>query len=1523
MRLIIITALLTAGVCSASGPTQMSIRLAGLNVGDDLSHNDVRCLIQDRNGFIWMGSREGLNRYDGYNFKTIRHDPDNLHSLPDNFVRALLETGDGRIWIGTAAGLCALDPSTGNLTNYPVQRENAQQVDVQTLLEDRAGRLWMGTNGTGLFCLDLKKNQWIAPGDLPPIDHENIRSILQDSSGNLWFGTGGGGLYRYSPETGDLEHFRQTFRQEKSISHDFILTLCETRDGYLWAGTYGGGLNRYHPETGEFKRYKSRRDRPDRPGHNVIWCLREDREGRLWVGTYGGGLNIYDADTGIFRRFRHNADDPKSLAADNVWSLLEDETGQIWIGTSGGLSRYDPGRDRFGHHYRDPNQVNSLSDNYVRAIYETRAGQLWIGTNDGLNLWDEEHLGYRVFNSDAEDPESLSHDQIWSISEDGLGYLWVGTSSGLNRFDPFTGTFKRYYRDIADHDSLSHDTITALSRDAAGRLWAGTYGGGLNRYEEDSDRFFRYRYDQENQHSLSHNVVSIIYLDTEERLWVGTLGGGLNEYIPGSGSFVRYGWDRNKSESLNSDEILALHRDSRGILWIGTRNRGLYRFEPGAPGEAGSYTGFELEKSIARDTIYAILEDSRGHLWLSSDEGLCRIDPLTGKGRDFRSHEGLQGDQFNGGAGVHGRDGMLYFGGPNGFNAFKGAGIRLDPIPPKVRITDFLLFNQSVPLQSVDPESPLTRPITATEKLVLEYHQSVVAFEFAALHFASPEHNTYAFKLDGVNKDWVETDAEKRFAYYNLDSGSYTFRVKGANKDGVWSTTDTTLDIRVKPPPWKTWWAYSLYALALSFVFLQSLRLTRERRQAEQDRNIADQERLTTRRLRQLDKLKDQFLANTSHELRTPLNGIIGLTESIIETTDDLDPRVAANLEMVVASGRRLANLVNDILDFSKLRHEQPELHLVPVNLRRQAELVLTMSRPLAGGKELELVNSIDEDFPRSLVDENRLQQILYNLVGNAVKFTDSGRVVISACEEGEQLQVRVEDTGIGIPADKQDRIFESFEQADGSAERAHGGTGLGLAITRQLVELHGGTIQVYSTPGKGSCFVFTLPRAPQHAEAVEAQTREPEQIAEIQPGEVPVTPADVQGNAHIMLIDDEPINRQVLVNHLAPLGYRITQTSSGPEALTAIEKDEFDLVIVDVMMPRMSGYEVCRALRDRFHLHELPILFLTARNQLADLTAGFDAGGNDYLTKPVSKAELLTRVKTHLQLRNVNRDLEIKVKERTHDLEQKREEVLYNQRQLFSQEKSAALGTLTAGVAHEINNPTNFAHGSVQLLETELKDFKKFLLELASDEAEGEVVDALQMRMEPLFAHVRTITDGTRRIRDIVRDLHAFSTMEEGRETRVVLDNLVKATLNLVQPKFKDRIHFRTRYSREPLITVGRPAELSQVFLHLTLNACQAAEDHAAAMGSGFEGVVSVGTQVMDGRGIITFKDNGGGIPEEVRHRIFEPFFTTRDIGGGVGLGLSIAWGIIDRAGGHIQVLETSSRGTTFKVTLPLRGEA
>ncbi len=1198
-----------------------SIEFGHLSIDAGLSQSTIYTILQDKQGFLWVGTQDGLNKYDGYKFTVYRHDQQNIHSLSHNEIFVIYEDHAGTLWIGTGGGLERYDRENDKFIHYQNDPKNPYSLSNNTIwsiYEDNQGLLWIGTDGGGLNQLDRQTGRFMHyqhdPQDTYTISHNSIWPIYQDKNNILWVGTDGGGLNKFDYQQQRFTHYLLNAKNPYNLSNN-VATIYEDKSGTLWIGTLNG-LHKFDRQQEKFTSYFPEPNNIASLSHRAVWSIIEDN--KLWIGT-GDGLNLFNRNTETFTQIK--------AKSNVIFSLYQDRANTIWIGTEGnGLSYFNNNQEKFSHYAQEKN--NGLNDNEIFAIYVDAEDVIWVGTEyGGLNKFDHSKVTYYQHNLD--NPNSLSSNEIQAIYEDSSGILWIGTyGGGLNRFD--REQFVAYKNIPHDLTSLSSDYVLSIHEDHANNLWIGTRNG-LNKLNRATDNFERYLPELNDPNSLSNKEISVIYEDSKENLWVGTQGGGLNKLV--QDKFIHYKHEKQNSASLSDNEILSIHEDRTGILWIGTYSGGLNSFD----GE--KFTSYQ--KPLPNDIVYGILEDDQGYLWLSTNKGLAKFNPKTGLARNYDVSDGLQSNEFNAGAYYKNRHGELFFGGVNGFNSFNPIKFQDNPYIPPVVITKFEVFNK--PLK-IGGDSPLQQHINVAKELTLSYKQTFFALEFVTLNFLQPEKNQYTYKLEGFDKDWNQIGTRRNAYYTNVPSGKYIFKTKGSNNDNVWNEQGNELKITILPPPWKTWWAYALYLFIILTIIIgytqhQKLKLITKQRELEYEQQIALQ-------LKAADKLKDEFLANTSHELRTPLNGIIGIAESIIDgVAGEINQNLHANLTMIVSSGQRLASLVNDILDFSQSDHIH--LHIKSVNIYAITDMVLKLSQPLIGDKKLKLINAIT---PISInADENRLQQILYNLVGNAIKFTASGTIIVSAqtlAEDSElKLAITVADTGIGIASEKLEQIFEAFAQADGSTSRIYGGTGLGLAVTKQLVKLHCGTINVQSQPNVGSKFTFIIPflqSKPLVSDAIEdanlahslpkyAEANSP--ISSLSVANCSITTDDITINNRILVVDDDPINRQVIVNHLSLHNYKVQQAESGPKALEYINQGKPSLVLLDVMMPQMSGYEVTKKIRAIWRADELPIILLTAKNQIDDLVIGLESGANDYLTKPFSKKELLARIQTHLHI--------------------------------------------------------------------------------------------------------------------------------------------------------------------------------------------------------------------------------------------------------------------------------------------------
>jgi ligand-binding sensor domain-containing protein len=806
---------------------KVNIRFDHLGMDQGLSLSLVRCIHQDSQGFMWFGTQDGLNKYDGYKFTTYRHDPEDITSLSDNSIYSICEDSDGILWIATDGGLNKFDRAKEKFYRYQHQADNPHTLSSNKLLslcEDSQSNLWIGTLGGGLNKFHKAEEKFYRyeyqANNPHSLSNNRVFSIYEDSQGILWIGTNGGGLNKFDKAEEKFYRYQHQADNPHSISSNYLWVVYEDSQGYLWAGTIGGGLNKFDRTEQKFYLYQHQESNPNSLSNNSILSIYEDSQGYLWIGTFGGGLNKFDSTEERFYRYQHQADNPYSLSDNHVWSVYKDSQGLLWIGTYRGLNKLDKNQNMFLRYQHQADNPYSLSNNNVWSIYEDSLGDLWIGTDGGLNKLDKDHEKFLQHQNQSNNRYSLSSNAIKSIFEDSQGYLWIGTlGGGLNKFVRNQEKFHRYQVQSNNPHSLSNNFVWSIYEDSHGVLWIGT-NGGLNKFDKSQDKFLHYKHQQANPYSLSHDNIVSICEDSHGYLWVGTRV-GLNKMDKEQEKFYRYQHQWDNPQSLSNNEVLSIYEDSKGQLWIGTRG-GLNRFDEGGD----TFLQYRERHGLPNDTIYGILEDIQGNLWLSTNRGISKFDPHEETFTNYDQMDGLQSNEFNTGAYFKNKDGRMYFGGINGFNEFHPNSIKSNTYVPPVVITDFLLFNRPVKVarqisEGDVPSKPegfeLSEHIAFTEEITLNYRDYIFAFEFSALNYRQSEKNQFAYMLEGYNEDWIHTNHRDRKATYtNLDPGKYIFRVKASNDDGYWNEKGASIKIKILPPFWKTWWFRLLSLLAFA-----------------------------------------------------------------------------------------------------------------------------------------------------------------------------------------------------------------------------------------------------------------------------------------------------------------------------------------------------------------------------------------------------------------------------------------------------------------------------------------------------------------------------------------------------------------------------------------------------------------------------------------------------------------------------------------------------------------------------------
>jgi signal transduction histidine kinase/CheY-like chemotaxis protein/ligand-binding sensor domain-containing protein len=1187
----------------------------------------VRQITQDSFGFLWLSAEDGLRRYDGHEFlKVPQGTPaDSVGYLIGN---SLLKDRAGRLWIGADDALGRYDPATGAFKQYRSPDEACGTVAIaHDISEDADGRLWLATDD-GLTVLDpvTSKTACHRPRYTPGLGETRVIASLALRDGTLWV-TSSEGLHVLDRRTGQVRrHIRlQTPSGRRLVATGFPSKPFLDGRGLLWFGLASGGdVASVDTASGTVTAYAFSGGGLAPNASSGVVSIQEDDDGALWLGSNKLGLVKLTPDRTEAVGYQGDPDDPDGLRGDLVVGLFRDRDGSFWsITRSGAVYRFDTERPRFRSYRHQPANPHSLGKGAVTAVHAEDEQTLWVGTDRGLNRVDR--------TNDRATPIELPvfARGVRAIVGDRAGHLWFGThGNGLVRMDRRTGQYTTYTHAASDPRSLNHDRVAALRVDRGGSLWIAT-DFGLSRWEPGTDQFSTFS-------ARPGSLVQYrsIAEDANGMLWLATSSRGLHRFDPRTGSFQVFDAELRAARPPGHHRVNAVHVDRSGTVWA-TTFRGLVKLDP----RNGSFTAYDPRAGLPADNVVGILEDDDGRLWLSTPDGLSRFDPSSGSFTNYRAPDGLLTDRFTTPVvAARSASGELFFGAQKGLVAFRPEQVvdRKRTLP--VFLTDLRLFGEPVQPGS----GPLQQPIWAASSLVLE-PRSIVSFDFAALDYADPAHTRYRYRLDGFETKWNDTDSARRSATYTmLPPGDYSFRVQARGTRGDWSGSAVPLKIHVPPPWYATWYfragvallllaalgvAYRLrvrqlqrrFDIALLARLDERARVAREVEEALEQRVQERTEQLARAQhaAEASTRAKSEFLANMSHEIRTPMNAILGMSYLALQT--GLDARQRNYVDKVHRAAESLLGIINDILDFSKIEAGKLEIEAIPFQLGDVLDQLATLVGMRAEEKGLELLFALPPGLPTALVgDPSRLGQILLNLSNNAVKFTERGEVTVAVAEaarEGGRVTLRFEvrDTGIGLAPEAVARLFQPFTQADASTSRRYGGTGLGLAICRHLVERMGGEIAVDSTPGRGSCFHFSLSLALQ-ADASPAPAD-----------------ADLQG-ARVLVVDDHPAARELLRSLATAFGLQAETAAEGAAALQAVvqadaEDRPFRLLLLDWHMPGMDGI-ACLARLEQAGLRHAPptVLMVTAfgrdeaERQLA--ARGLPVAG--LLAKPVTPSSLL-----------------------------------------------------------------------------------------------------------------------------------------------------------------------------------------------------------------------------------------------------------------------------------------------------------
>lgn len=1202
--------LLILSFCSTA-QSQDNISFHHLTVENGLSQNSVLSITQDAQGYIWLGTRFGLNKYDTNKIKIFKHsDQDSTTLSSSDYIRVLFSDQEKTLWVGTSGGLNKYHPETENferIEHSPARHSLSNNV-INAVLEDKDKKIWVGTD-SGLNLL-VNKKRTLFKSFLKDV---KITALACAGKGIIWVGTNKG-LMRLS-KSGNVYkiNLQRTFNKKiNSIVENNINTLVTDQHNILWIGTSKAGLIKLNLSTGATQFYSTANKTLS---SNSVRKLLLDKNGLLWIGTQKG-INILNPLNGKVMVYQHDPDNIKSISQNSVYEIFADNHGSIWIGTYyGGANVVFPNLSAF-EVFKSSNFKNSLSSNIISGIREDAEQNLWIGTEaEGLNLYHQQSKTFRTFKNNPANPNSLSSNLVKTIYIDQDKELWVGTFlGGLEKFNQSNQDFIHYKNKQGVKGTISSNNVYCMLHDSQRRFWVGTTRG-LNLLDKKNIKFSQPDASKGNNSAICKSIIRCIHEDRQKNIWVGAIG-GLYFLKYKSDAFTRL----NFSNSPN-----CITEDESGNIWIGFYYGGITCYNP----ETKKLENWRMKNGLPNDNILGILTEKPGILWLSTDKGISRFDTKKKTFKNYNSNDGLPGNVFNENSYYKNKAGRMFFGGFSGLVSFFPAQFHQNHYAPAAIFTGIKLFNKTIAANS---PYHIKKDSNGEQKITLRHDQNIFSVEFATLNYIKPGNNSYAYKLSGFEKDWNFVHIPS-VTYTNLHEGKYVLLVKGRNNDGIWSKNVSKLQIEILPPLWRTWYAYLFYFVFFGSIIFIVLRyaLMRELFKKEQE----------------VHNLKLDFFTNISHEIRTPLTLITAPLEKMIYNASS-DSGLSTQLHSIKDNADRLMRLTTELLDFRKAESGHMDLHISKNNIVSYSKQIFHVFQELATQNQIDYTFICQTEDIQLYFDHFQMEKVLFNLLSNAFKFSvNGGKISVFIEEFSDYVLIKVTDNGRGIPLEKQDRLFSSFYQIDST--KGQTGTGIGLALSKLIVELHSGTIQVNSQPvaanKEGSTtFSVKLKKGNTHFDRktiVEPDPYEKLESGFVQPHPERVLQQSPDKNQHIestiLLIEDNPEIRKLLKDELFSR-YHILECADGIQGLEMATAQIPDLIISDIMMPGIDGLELCEKVKLDDRTSHIPVILLTAKAAHAHQLAGLKTGADLYMTKPFSLELLAANIKNLIATRNLIR---------------------------------------------------------------------------------------------------------------------------------------------------------------------------------------------------------------------------------------------------------------------------------------------
>lgn len=1169
----------------------LSLYFKNIDVEDGLSQCMVYAILQDKTGFIWLGTQNGLNRYDGISIKTYKRGLSAKGGIANNAIFSLAEDASGKIWIGTDTGVSVFDPVTEKFSvlNITVPGKGTVNGITRSIACDSIGNVWAAVSGHGIFHLDAEGNASLLSADPHGDGNSYLSSVCLDSYGNIFCVAGRQQVVKFNPRGQ-----RKTIFDSKAhgLGGSEINCIYLDNDSTLLLGTVDQGVVAINPGT------SARSDAGkwnSIPKDAFVRCIGKDKSGRHWIGSQQG-LFVHSPATGAVSHFNHSFSNPYSLSDNAIHSMFRDSEGGMWIGTYfGGVNYCHESADQFEKFYPAPS-THRLSGKCISEFCEDSEGRIWIGTEDaGLNCLNPDGTFSNGF---------VPARNIHALLNDG-STLWVGSfADGLYTLDTRTGSAHRL-KHSSGNDPKVDNNIYSIFKDSGGKIWIGTRKS-LDYYDPTAGMISSFP-------SPINSQVNDMAEDSKGNLWLATIWQGLFRYSHDKKEWLNVHSVSHK-DTVGGCKAICLYCDSNDNIWVGTKGAGLVMCD----NTGRTLKEYSIADGLPDDVVYRIIPDSSSGIWGSTNNGMFRLDTESGKIRTYTYEDGLPGNQFNYKSGFADSQGNIYFGGVKGFVRFRPDRLICENVPPKIVFNSLKVDNSEIPVG--DNPGILSESITHASQITLPYEKSAFSIGFGTLSFASPHRIDFKYKLEGWDKDWVEAHDSREAIYSNLPPGNYTFSVKISDSDGHWDDAISSVRIRIKPPFYLSAWAFLIYFIILaSGIFLLWLFLRKRNRQ----RQAEAISRLQHSYEKELYDLKINFFTNITHEIRTPLSLIKIPIDEVVKNTAKNDPNYP-NLSIVKRNTDRLLSLVNQLLDFRKSEVAEMKLNFVNSNISTIIDKVADRFRPAIDVKGLNIHITKPSDLDAD-IDIEAFTKIVSNLLSNALKHADS-YISVNVKADKDRFKISVTNDGTPIPEEKTGVIFQPFVKLDSGPE----GTGIGLSLVKRLVEAHGGHISLSQTPDS-ICFTADFPRRQSVVMETVSQTAPVASLPEI-PDEI----TNATNPFTVLIVEDNP-ELLLLMERQLQTDFNVITASDGILAVEKLETNYIDLVISDVMMPNMNGMELCDFIKRKTELSHIPVILLTANSDSSRCLDGLKIGADDYIMKPYSIEFLKARI---LNLINSRRKL-------------------------------------------------------------------------------------------------------------------------------------------------------------------------------------------------------------------------------------------------------------------------------------------